>query len=262
LSKCIKIILIVIFVVYGLFAEPNSGKYVYPQEKTYKWLSVSGKWETRLDGKTSYLLETKGKYYEAGYSPLNNINSLITESAIPEYTSLTFNLEVLSAIKDPADILVVFAAKDLRQFYAFKFTGTMEKAAMVHFISSKINDTTRPPAQKWNFTVSELASKDFDLEYRKEHTVEIRVKDTKATLYVDDKKILQAEAPEALTGGRIGFSDRNALIKISDVKVYNGRKVVFEDNFAEDSIKRYKVTATRVSKEEMEKMRREKREEK
>ncbi|MCU0846112.1 MAG: hypothetical protein MUC76_14450, partial [Spirochaetes bacterium] len=98
-----------------------------------------------------------------------------------------------------------------------------------------------------------LATKDIELEYNREYRAEIRVKKNRATLYIDGKKLMEAEAPEDLTSGKIGFSNRNAMLKISDVKVYSGKELVFEDDFSKDSIKRYRVQATTMSKEEYEK---------
>ena len=57
---------------------------------------------------------------------------------------------------------------------------------------------------------------------------------------------MEAIATVNLNTGRLGFSNRNAKLRIRDVKVYSGKEIVFEDDFTTDSIKRWKVKAKRV----------------
>ncbi len=150
-------------------------------------------------------------------------------------------------------MVIFFAAEDFRTYYGFKLKADGTKDATLVFHGSSVRDTTLRPHIKGNFVITDIATKQVPLEFNREYRAEIRIRKNRAILYLDGKKRLEAEAPEALAGGKIGFSNRNAALRIADLKVYNGREIVFEDDFSKDSIKRYRVQATTMSKEEYEK---------
>lgn len=228
------------------------------QQKVFKWKTISGNWENRKDNREAFLIETKSKTRDWGYSELINFNSLITENPVPDYSYLRCTLSVINPSGDAVAQMAVFALKDLRDFYAFKFTGDREKITRVMFVSSKIKDTTKSPSEKWNFEVKELASKETALEYNRNYKIEISVSRNKATLFIDGKKVLEGVSGENMNGGKIGFSNRNAMLKIADLKVFKGNAVVFQDDFSVDTVKRWKVTAERLTKEDYEKRQKEK----
>ncbi|HSV97531.1 MAG TPA: hypothetical protein VLM75_11445 [Spirochaetota bacterium] len=180
------------------------------------------------------------------------MNSLIANDSLEKISSFQISFEIFNP--DPqSEHSLLFALSDYRVFYAFRFSGDGTRLNKLQFINSTIKDTTLRPAVKWNYTIAEIASRDIELEYNREYRAEIRVKKNRAALYIDGKKLMEAEAPEDLASGKIGFSNRNAILKIADVKVYSGRKLVFEDDFSKDSIKRFRVQATTMPKEEHEK---------
>ncbi len=223
------------------------------QEKKFNWLNITGSWEIRSDNKRYSLVETKRTTRDYGSSELVNYNSIINQDLLIDYSNIHFRFEMGGTAGTSAEMVVFFAAKDFKSYYGFKIKADGTKDARLIFHGSSIKDTTLRPAVKWNYTITELAAKDIELEYNREYRAEIRVKKNRATLYIDGKKLMEAEAPEDLTSGKIGFSNRNAMLKIADVKVYSGKELVFEDDFSKDSIKRYRVQATTMSKEEYEK---------
>ena len=217
-----------------------------------KWSVISGDWGIRKDNVNSVLISKEAKTRDWGYSELINYNSLISLDPMNNYSSLSFSFEIPKSEGNP-DILFFFNSFDYRHFNAFKLLKSKSNSYNLSFINCSIKDTTLRPAVKWNYTITELASKDIPLEFNREYRAEVRVKKNRATLYLDGKKALEAEAPGEIAGGKIGFSNRNSALRISDLKVYDGRTLVFQDDFSKDSIKRYQVKATTMSKEEYEK---------
>lgn len=225
---------------------------IYPN-KVFNWSIISGEWDIRKDNLKSFLISKNTKTRDWGYSELIGYNSLISLNPIINYSSFSFSFEISEVPQVNPDILFFFNAFDYRQFHSFKLLKIKNNTYKLSFINCSIKDTTLRPAVKWNYTITELASKDIELEYNREYRAEIRIRKNRATFYLDGKRLMEAEAPEALAGGKIGFSNRNAALRIADLKVYNGREIVFEDDFSKDSIKRYRVQATTMSKEEYEK---------
>lgn len=226
---------------------------LYAQEKKFIWLNITGKWEIRSDNKQFSLVESLRTTRKHDNSELVNYNSIITEDPIPEYSSIQFNFEMGGTPGSPSEMVAFFSAQDFRTYYGFKLKADGTKDATLVFHGSSVRDTTLRPHIKGNFVITDIATKMVPLELNREYRAEIRIRKNRATLYLDGKKRLEAEAPEALSGGKIGFSNRNAALRIADLKVYNGREIVFEDDFSKDSIKRYRVQATTMSKEEYEK---------
>jgi hypothetical protein len=217
------------------------------------WLTISGNWEIRSDNKRYSLIETKRATYNFNSSELINYNSIITQEPVSDYSSIHCNFEMGGTPGTPTEMVIFFAAEDFRTYYGFKLKADGTKDATLVFHGSSVRDTTLRPHIKGNFVITDIATKQVPLEFNREYRAEIRIRKNRAILYLDGKKRLEAEAPEALAGGKIGFSNRNAALRIADLKVYNGREIVFEDDFSKDSIKRYRVQATTMSKEEYEK---------
>jgi hypothetical protein len=223
----------------------------FGQDVVYRWISIAGKWETRKDNKEIFLIESKSKTYNHGYSELINYNSLISQDVIIEPSLIQFSFS-MSSPANTTEQLFFFNSDDFRSFYAFKLAGDGKKISKISLISSKINDTTLPRAIKNNFTVSEMAAKECSLDYNKDFASEIAINKRKKTLAfkVNGKELLSTNLPNDISSGKIGFSNRNAVLKIAGLKVYSGKKVVFEDDFSTDSIKRLKFTAKKISETE------------
>jgi hypothetical protein len=239
-----------IFALLLIYLIPN---WSFAQEKKFNWLNITGNWEIRSDNKQYSLVETKRATRNYDSSELVNYNSIITQEPLHEYSSIHFSFEMGGKPGTPAEMVAFFAAEDFRTYYGFKLKADGAKDATLVFHGSSVRNTTLRPHIKGNFVITDIATKDVPLEFNREYRAEIRVKKNRASLYLDGKKLMEAEAPEALTGGKIGFSNRNAALRIADLKVYSGRDLVFEDDFSKDSIKRYSVRATTMPKEEYEK---------
>ncbi|NMB63623.1 MAG: hypothetical protein GYA16_02005, partial [Spirochaetes bacterium] len=52
----------------------------YAQQTSHTWQQISGNWSVVSDNKESYLRENRGKSFTLDYSPLINVNSLISTS--------------------------------------------------------------------------------------------------------------------------------------------------------------------------------------
>lgn len=219
-------------------------------EKTYKWMKISGNWETRKSCNDSsyFLWESKAKTRQWGYSELINNKSIIAENPLNEYSRITFNMEIADPIDNPVQIMAFFAARDFRYFHAFRFSGVRAGLKKVSLISSREKNPALPRRVKGNFIIEEKLTKDCVLEYDKNYFIDIRFYGKKILLFIDKKRIASFVSKEPLNSGRFGFSNRNASIKIADVKVYSGKKLIFEDDFSEDTIKRIGVRAKRVDK--------------
>jgi hypothetical protein len=74
---------------------------------------------------------------------------------------------------------------------------------------------------------------------------------TNIVLYINGEKILAAPFPEKSHDGRIAISARNIKIAVDKVEVRQKDKVIFEDDFNEDSIyvRTLKVTREPAPKE-------------
>jgi len=248
--KNTKLNYLLLFLVFFYLSSPAFSE----ETKNEKWLQISGKWETRKDNKDTFLLEAQGKTKLYGYNELLDYNSIITFDPITSLTAIKFNIEIRkTTIEGAPELMTFFAAKNYRQFYAFKFIGNENKIIRILFINSGIKDTTKPGNEKWNYEITEMASKDYELEFNKEYNFEIQVSKKRARLFINGKNVMEAEGFYDLSGGKIGFSDRNAMLRISQLSIVNNKTIVFEDSFAEDNIKRYVITAKQLTKAEYEK---------
>ncbi len=221
------------------------------KEKIFKWRKISGNWAIQKSCNGShFLVERKGKTRQWGYSELINNNSIIAAKPLSGYTRIAFSIEIAEPMDNPVQILAFFAARDFRYFHAFRFSGSMEGIERVSLISSREKNPKLPRSVKWNFIIEENMTRDYLLEYKRNYRIDIRFNKNRVLLYIDKKRIASFISEEPLNSGRFGFSNRNASLRISDVKVYSGSRIIFEDDFSEDTIKRYGVRVKRVKKKE------------
>lgn len=207
--------------------------------KISKWVTVAGYWQTRVDRKEAYVTENVGKTLNLGYSDLINRNALITRDPLKEYTAIRADMVIDNPRKVPVSVGLFFGEKAQTDFYAFRFEGNEKLINKIVLVRSKVKDTTLPSMAKWNFTVTEEASLETSLPYGKKMEVNVETDGKKITLYLDGKKILKHRADERVDSGRIGFSNRHARPRIANLRVYNDKSVVFEDDFRGDSISRF-----------------------
>ncbi len=211
---------------------------ILPGQNSFKWKKISGRWEVRKDNKETYLLEKRAKSRMWGDSELINYNSIIKKKPPIDYTSIQFSMRVQSPVKPGVDVMTFFAAKHFREFYAFRFSGDKNELKRVRFIGSTIKDAAKTRSVKWNFIITNIITEECVLEYNKEYKIEIAILEKKAILYIDGKKVVEAESDRNLNNGRFGFSNRNVKLRIDNVKVFNGKEIVFKDDFSKDSIYR------------------------
>lgn len=212
-------------------------------DEIYKWEKISGEWSVHTVEDSSYLAETRIKPRIKNNDEITNYNSIKTYLPIENYSSIEFSLRTEDCPQSTGEIMIFFALKNNREFYAFRFTADKNNNK-VDLISSKIIDPARPRQVKLNYIINNILSEDFNLKSGKKYDFEIKVDGNQVHLLVDGKKIVKAEAPENLSSGHIGFSSRNTMLQVYNMKVFRDKDIIFEDDFTKDSIKRLVVKAT------------------
>lgn len=217
---------------------------LFSNENTLKWRQISGEWTIINQGEDNYLFEKKGKTHNWGYSDLINYNSVVTFSKLEKYSRIDASVNAINPMSNSTEILLFFATKDYKNFYAFKLLCNKKNITKLSFIQSKTKDPSKKAGVKWNFIITELAKKDYTIPLEKIENFSIRFQKNRAQLYINKKYVFSVKAEEDLTEGKIGFSNRNIHLKIYDVKVFNRWKVVFEDDFKENTLKKIKFKSS------------------
>ncbi len=223
---------------------------------THTWQQISGNWSVVSDNKESYLRENRGKSFNFDYSPLINVNSLISSNSF-SFTSVTHTVALYSPA-DGATYLTFFAASDYRQFYAVQFTGDSKIIHTVSIIKSDIKDTTLPKQAKGNFIITTLATKEVSLDYGRAYTLSINLQGKTLTAAIDNTRILSHTLNEEPEGGKIGFASKNCIPIIDNLKVLNGKEIVFEDDFSKESIRKIVLQGRKLSPQEVEELKQQK----
>jgi hypothetical protein len=222
----------------------------------YTWQQISGNWSVVSDNKESYLRENRGRSFNFDYSPLINHNSLITNQEV-KFTTLSHSF----ALNSPASsttFFTFFNALDYRQFYAVQFTGNAHSIHTIALIQSTIKDTTLPKDAKFNFIISTLASKEVSLEYGTTYTLTITVQGKTISAAIDNAQVLSHTLNEEMEGGKIGFASKNCIPIIDNLVVYNGKEIVFADDFSKESIKKIVLQGRKLTPQEVEEMKKNK----
>lgn len=219
----------------------------------YTWEQISGRWSAVSDNKESYLNESRGKSFNFDYSPLINLNSIITTNEVQPFTTLTHTFS-LNSPSSVTTFITFFGASDYLQFYGIRFTGNESSIITASLIQSTINDTTLPKEAKNNFTVTTLASKEVSLNYGQTYTLTIRINKNTAEIIIDEQPILTCALPNTLEAGKIGFASKNVLPIIDNLFVYNKKTLIFSDEFSQESIRKIVLQGRKLTKEEVEEM--------
>ncbi len=238
----ISIIIIVLLIFFsGLTGQDN-----------YKWKKLAGKWEVRTEDGKSFLIEKKRRASQWNYNELINFNSILSNESFTTISSIAFSIKPSNPKNDDTAFMASFGITDGREFFAFKLSGDDDELDKVQFVWSKIKDKTLSIKKKANFVISEVACAEVELDFDKEYNVKIDINSKKAAISIDGKKALEGTLDRDLASGKIAFSSRNFQLQIDDVKVFNGKKIIFEDDFSKDSIKRksFKGTVTKKKKGE------------
>lgn len=222
----------------------------YAQQTSHTWQQISGNWSVVSDNKESYLRENRGKSFTFDYSPLINVNSVISTSEY-DFTSLSHTFAIY-APADGATYMTFFAASNYRQFYAVQFTGDSKTIHTVSIIKSDIKDTTLPKQAKGNFIITTLATKPISLEYGRTYTLSISVQDKTIYVAIDNAQVLSHTLDEKLEGGKIGFASKNCIPVIDNLKVYKGNDIMFQDDFSKESIRKIVLQGKKLTPQEVE----------
>jgi hypothetical protein len=200
---------------------------------------MSGRWEV----KDSIAFETQGKAIGWNYYELINFNTLLTLKDYKDYTSIEYALNAVKRVQSPTELMLPVAATSesaswFYHMYAFKITGDFWNMDRAAFIYSDRADKTKPPATQNNTFVKELASAKLKnkIKYDKVYNYRVSFEEGNVVLYINGEKILSAPFPEAHHSGRVGISSRNVNIAVDKAVIKNGDKIIFEDDFDEDSI--------------------------
>ncbi len=247
-----------LFWVITLIAGPLANA-LHSEEKeaVYKWLNISGTWEVQKDDKGPFVIETRVKARDWNYNELINYNTLGTFYPLEGFTRIKLKAGFYKPQTYPVSVLFFFAAeKPYQKLHAFRLTGDEKGFNKAELISSRVIDPNKMN-QKGNFAIKVLDSAPCSLEYNKDYTVEMRMNRKRVNIYVNNKKVLKSAAPEDSDKGIIGFSSRGAMMKIDDVTVWDGRKVVLKDDFSGDTIKGNVIKMRKMTKKEYEEWKKE-----
>ena len=205
--------------------------------ETKNWTKFGSSWE--VNGSTASTVTgycSPWNYYE-----LTNYNSLISINPIKNYSDIEVIAEIKERVETPSEFLISFNVTSesknwFYHMYAFKITGGywgMDKASLIF---SDRADKSKSFETKNNTFVKELATTDCSIKYEKNYTYHIAFKNGNVILFINDEKILSAPFPEKNYDGVMAISSRNAKISIDRVTVKKGNKILFEDDFTEDTI--------------------------
>lgn len=237
----IVVIIILFFPTYSSLEENVS----------YKWLQITGNWTIIIDRDVKYLKENKSKSIIFNYSPLVNYNSIISNEEIISFSELKVDFSINSSTVD-STLFIFFNAQSFRQFYAVQFTGNEKTIHTVALIQSNIKDTTLPKQAKGNFNITTLATKEISLEYGRTYTLTITVQGKTISAAIDTAQVLSHTLNEELEGGKIGFASKNCIPIIDNLVVYNGKEIVFADDFSKESIKKIVLQGKKLTPQEVE----------
>lgn len=226
---------------------------VKSQEPGHKWQRVSGIWA--INDSRAY--ETQGRAVVWNYYELLNFNSIISLKPYNNYTDIEIIMNITERVDSPVEVMLSFNITSESQnwnyhLYAFKFTGGYWGINKVSFIHSDREDKTKPFATKNNIFIKEISSADCKIKFNTVSKYRIAFVQNDITLYVNDNKVMSVPVPEKNYAGKIGISSKNSKIGIDKITVNKDKKVLLEDDFAEDTIfvKRMKAERIPVSEEQ------------
>ncbi len=222
---------------FSLGKTPSITKSAVEKTTNPLWTKIAGRWN--LNKKKGILVEVRGYTRNRGYSHLINYNTIITKKMFEKYTDLSFDYALLKAKKNPVSEMIVFAAKDYRNFYAIELTGTQKGITKISLIGSKTKDSTLPRHVKWNFSITEYDSAECRLAYNTKYNFRLTFKANKIKVFLNNIKIAAFIAPEPVVSGKIAFCNRNAVLALANVSLYHKKERIFHDNFTTDSVHRY-----------------------
>ncbi len=245
LKYLFKIILIIIICSYTFAEEKN-------EKKEFKWRKISGQWAFSHSQNYNYIFDQRLRAHDFGFSELiNNCSLISTKTAVKKI----LNSDQFKAVfklfnqKPANNFMFFFSATSYKNFYGIRFYGNKKSINKVSLIRSVIKDTTKPVSAKWNFEIIEIESKPVKLDFNKVYTLDVQLKGKRVKAFIDNNLLLEKSLKEKLPTGRFGISHENNLIQVIDVKAFNNKKLVFEDDFSKNSVYERKFKAVRVKKD-------------
>ena len=213
-----------------------------------KWQRMSGKWVVE----NSSAIEKFGNTSFWGYYEILNLNSIQTLKPLDSYNIIDINSTLYDRLRTPSEFMISFAIRSESEswfyhIYALKFTGNYWGLNKVSFVFSDRIDKSKPFSTKNNVFIKELESANCKIKYGKSYNYRITIEGEHIVLYINGEKILFSQFPEKSHEGRVAISAKNVKIAIDKVLVKNNDKIIFEDDFNENSIY---VRTTNVKKQD------------
>jgi len=232
-----------------LSAQKNNTMNV--QGMPYKWMRITGRWRFN----NSSVIEWRGRSSSWKYHELMNYNTIVTLVPFENISMLETNMEILKVKVLPVESLISFAVTSpykhyYYNFYAIKFTGDANRINKISLIQSKRKDPEKSYKTKNNFTISELYSINYNLDYYRKYNFKLKFDENEIILLINDKKIFKKLLSETDFSGKIGLSNRGASIRVDNIKLFNKNDIVFYDEFDKNSIKVHRAKAVRVKKKQ------------
>ncbi len=218
-----------------------------------KWIKSGTTWDFQESKVTTRSPNASPwEFYE-----LSNLNSIISLESFQSISDINIIANIFDKEKTPSEVMLSFSVTSeskswFYHIYAFKLSGGFWGINKASFIYSDRLDKSKPLNTKNNIFVKEIVSADCKVKYDKMYSYRIAFEGSDVILYINDQKILAAPFPEKSHDGHIAISARNVKISVDKVEVKQGDKVIFEDDFNEDSIliKYLKVTREPLPKKD------------
>jgi len=206
------------------------------------WVRITGRWSVERDLHTSYMVQHKQKAYQWGYNPLINANTIISGEVFDGYTEIEAVFTPVLPYHEGQYVMIPFAIEDYRNLYGVRLSGTANNLNRAAFIQSRTKDTTRPRSEKWNFEIAEHTSAKIDVSYN--NPVRVRLvftSDKTVELLINGEKVMDYTFKNAVNSGRLGISSYHVSMKVDRYTVKKNSEVLLDDEFTEDTIKRFVV---------------------
>lgn len=197
-------------------------------------------------------VETRGFAVNWGYHELMNYNGLVTQGAASDFTEIRCRFALTDVKKNPEGVLA-FALNSPQQhyyynFFAVKLTGDNAIMRRASLIRSTPKDESLPVTVKNNYTIETLCSGDCPLIFGRDY--ELRVVHSRNTLsvYMENTLLFTYRLPLSNLKGKFAVAARGVCISVDSIRIMNGKKEVFADNFDKYSIYVPTVKAVRIDK--------------
>ncbi len=215
---------------------------IFAEEGDINWVRITGRWTVERDLHTSYMVQHKQKAYQWGYNPLINANTIISGEVFDGYTGIEAEFTPVRPYREGQYVMIPFAIEDYRNLYGVRLSGTINNLNKAAFIQSRTKDTTRPRSEKWNFEMAEHKSAKIDVSYN--NPVRVRLvfsTDKTVELLINGEKVMDYTFKNPVNSGRLGISSYHVSMKVDRYTIKKNSEVLLDDEFTEDTIKRFIV---------------------